>query len=271
MCYKPIYLKSQDQTVSCGRCEACHNKYCSQWAIRLNYEIKRHTFATWVTLTYNTNHVPITPAGTLTLRQSDLQKFFKRLRKRSKTKVKYLACGEYGGKLGRPHYHAIIFGSSYKDIEEAWKLNGETIGQIQFGDINSATISYTLKYQLKKRYAKDQKRINQPVFICMSKGLGDNAYVQHGTTPDGRKIKCLKGYPNEIMYLDGYKKRTPQYYNRLFQKQSDTEIFKQHQEQQIEAIIDYMRHNDLNSDKFLRMRADNYHRYVNAQSLKDAF
>lgn len=43
------------------------------------------------------------------LSKSDLQKFLKRLRKAYGKKVRYFACGEYGPKTFRPHYHLLFF------------------------------------------------------------------------------------------------------------------------------------------------------------------
>lgn len=84
----------------------------------------------FVTLTYNNENLPADGS----LDKSHLQKFFKRLRK--KTRFRYFACGEYGevcrtcGKssplckcarfiksIGRPHYHVCIFGYQFPDLE----------------------------------------------------------------------------------------------------------------------------------------------------------
>ena len=43
------------------------------------------------------------------LSKTDLQKFFKRLRKSYGKKVRYFACGEYGPEHFRPHYHVLFF------------------------------------------------------------------------------------------------------------------------------------------------------------------
>ena len=49
--------------------------------------------------------------------KSDLQKFFKRLRKHisyalPSLLIKYFACGEYGSRTFRPHFHAVVFCSA---------------------------------------------------------------------------------------------------------------------------------------------------------------
>ena len=75
------------------------------WIGRLLAE-QQHALETWfLTFTYGggqeNTHADV-------LRYSDLQKTFKRLR-RAGHKFKYIAVGEYGGKLGRAHFHAIIY------------------------------------------------------------------------------------------------------------------------------------------------------------------
>ena len=63
----------------------------------------------FLTLTYDDDHLP--PNGSLV--KSDLQKFFKRLRKNSGKKMAYFACGEYGEQTARCHYHVILFGLDF--------------------------------------------------------------------------------------------------------------------------------------------------------------
>lgn len=145
--------------VPCGRCLPCKNKRVAQWTIRLKKELEVSTSAYFITLTYDTLHVPIiqgskpmtllknsqqsgTIIGEKELDRS-LQGFFKRLRYyeseknaifrpdskdiEQKKSIKYYACGEYGSKGekkkagGRPHYHGILFNvSDYRSINKAW-------------------------------------------------------------------------------------------------------------------------------------------------------
>ena len=56
-------------------------------------EGERSNSALFITLTYDTQFVPITENGYMTLKKSDLQKFFKRLRKLSNERLKYNSIG----------------------------------------------------------------------------------------------------------------------------------------------------------------------------------
>ena len=106
--------------------------------------------AYFVTLTYNTEKVPITRNGFMSLHKKDLQDYFKRLRKISSLKLKYYAVGEYGSKKMRPHYHLILFNAMPENIISAWRLNGLEIGTVHIGTVNEASIGYTLKYMCKE-------------------------------------------------------------------------------------------------------------------------
>lgn len=112
----------------------------------------------------------------MSLRKTDLQSFFKRLRKAHPpidkddptTQIKYYAAGEYGGKTNRPHYHIIIFNAKLELLQPAWDL-----GQIHYGQVSDASIGYTLKYISKpSRIPLHRNDDRQKEFALMSKNLG---------------------------------------------------------------------------------------------------
>lgn len=93
----------------CGQCMECRLAYSREWAIRIMHEARMHSANSFVTLTYDDRNLP--PYGQLVKR--DLQLFFKRLRK-SFSKFRYVACGEYGDLRRRPHFHCAIFGLDFR-------------------------------------------------------------------------------------------------------------------------------------------------------------
>lgn len=107
--YKGVVYKDPLK-VPCGKCIECRLNYARQWSFRLQAEMLYHEYNSFITLTYDDNHVPLSESGNLTLRKSDFQKFMKRLRKNTGLDISYYACCEYGEHTLRPHYHAIIFG-----------------------------------------------------------------------------------------------------------------------------------------------------------------
>lgn len=123
-CLAPITVNKY-MTVNCGRCHNCRVNYTSMWTLRCLYELDSWISASFITLTYDDEHLP----PDYGLRPEDLANFWKRLRKRIyPRKIKYYACGEYGDKTKRPHYHAIVFGlDSYneqdrQDLIDCWSL-----------------------------------------------------------------------------------------------------------------------------------------------------
>ena len=139
--------------------------------------------ASFVTLTYSDNFLPVSDSGIVTLRKSDFQKFNKRFRvnlKRNNFNIpyKFIACGEYGGKLSRPHYHIIMLGITKSIADEFVPLSWNHIdnGISDIGSLARGGLNYVLKYCTKTSLGKDAKKlyddngVERP-FICHSKSL----------------------------------------------------------------------------------------------------
>ena len=159
--------------VPCGQCHGCRLERSRQWALRCVHEAQLHDQSSFITLTYDDEHLP----EGATLVKRDFQLFMKRLRKAlHPIKIRYFMCGEYGenafqgtfsqdkrrratqekhlqqykiSALGRPHYHAIIFGYDFPDreyletrngnhlfyspmLEQIWDKGFNTIGNVTF-------------------------------------------------------------------------------------------------------------------------------------------
>ena len=97
-------------TVRCGQCKGCRIHRTREWSIRLVHHAETDPLCSFVTLTYDDDHLP----DDLSIRQRDLQLFIKAIRKRTRHHVSYYACGEYGERKGvrlvNPHYHLALFG-----------------------------------------------------------------------------------------------------------------------------------------------------------------
>lgn len=168
-CTSPLWLADYDMFVPCGRCTACKIAHSREWATRIVHESSYHEYNVFATLTYDNDHLPIDESISIT----ELQKFFKRLRKNIDRKIKYYACGEYGEKNGRPHYHGIIFGLGIKDkviIENAWKK-----GIVYLGSVNYNSARYVADYIYKKYYGSLKTDYygnkTNPFQVC-SQGIG---------------------------------------------------------------------------------------------------
>lgn len=145
------------------------------WTFRLMKQSEISTSAIFLTLTYNDEHVP------KTLIKTDYQLFLKRLRKTiPNSTIKYYACGEYGAKTSRPHYHAIMF-----NLPQNWVTNPNLIldvwgkGNIFIAPCNIATIKYVTKYIMKGKFEQLANNVTFPgfslsTFSLMSKQIGSN-------------------------------------------------------------------------------------------------
>lgn len=155
--------------VPCGYCVACLSNRRSAWTIRLWDEFQRSTNSIFVTLTYDDAHLPSDGM----LEREDPKKFFKRFRKNLNLKgLRYLLCGEYGGKFKRPHYHVLMFGLPdnrdwWSFIQKNWPL-----GYVSVFDVNASRIGYMTKYLLKPEENAELRKIKKQPYITASHGLG---------------------------------------------------------------------------------------------------
>lgn len=222
-CITPFYVKQGLTTndkipVPCGKCPPCMKRRTSGWSFRLVKEGDVSNSALFVTLTYDTKYVPITKKGYLTLCKDDVQRFFKRLRKLTKEKIKYFIVGEYGTQKMRPHYHIILFNANREMIARAWAKDGRELGSIFIGDVSEASIGYTLKYMQKPgKIPIHQNDDRQKEFQLMSKGLGKSYLTQ-------KMIKWHKDDLEQRMYIpmkDGKKIAMPRYYKDKMYSESE--------------------------------------------------
>ena len=105
--FKPLYSDRPSAgmfKLPCGQCIGCRLARSSMWATRCVHEAQLHKQNCFITLTYNDDNLPYPPTSI-----RPLQLFMKRLRKRFGAGIRFYACGEYGEKFGRPHYHACLW------------------------------------------------------------------------------------------------------------------------------------------------------------------
>ena len=240
-CLKPITLRRDEpdeQVVPCGKCPDCLARKVAGWSFRLMQEEKKSSSAYFITLTYGDDNdtAPLSKNGFMEISKRDLQLFFKRLRRlqerdpgsirkgndgrfqyvgyQKDKPIKYFAVGEYGTLRQTPHYHIILFNANIKLIAKAWQQpDGKPIGSIYYGDVNGASIGYTLKYISNKPFKKKHKNDDrQKNFQLQSTGLGKSfltpqmsqwyqslpAERQYAQLPDGRKIALPRYYRDKI-------------------------------------------------------------------------
>lgn len=169
-----LNLLKYSMRLPCGRCSHCRLKRSREWAIRCMHEASLYVPTVsnpdgrgncFITLTYNTPHLPEFNS----LRKRDFQLFMKRLRKRFGSGIRYYMCGEYGGKYGRPHYHALLFNFNFDfdkyfwekspsgcdlyrspSLEELWSDSNGSIGYSSVADLTFDSAAYVARYVMKK-------------------------------------------------------------------------------------------------------------------------
>lgn len=170
MCQKPY--RQGVMEYGCGVCHPCLLKRKRLWTTRLMLELHKHEVSSFVTLTYDKEHLPCD----LSVNVRDVQLFLKRLRSLIIPRIlRYYAVGEYGEISKRPHYHLALFGSvSADECRKCWPYGFVHVGSLTKQSAGYV-VSYIVKYMTKKTDVRLQGR--QPEFAIMSRkpGLGAGA------------------------------------------------------------------------------------------------
>lgn len=164
---KTPYVSKDNIICPCGKCLSCLINKRKKWSLRCALEAYSHKFSSFVTLTYEDE-----PSEGVS--KTELQRFFKRLRKRG-YKFRYYAVGEYGSRTHRAHYHLLLFGFDFlnaQDIKDAWGL-----GFVKVDTLTPDRIVYACNYVTKKFGNVDNSNGRNPEFHLMSRkpALGINA------------------------------------------------------------------------------------------------
>lgn len=213
--------KDRPIDLPCGRCVGCLQDRANSWSTRCEHEASLHADNWFVTLTYSDEHLP--PGGNL--RPADLQNFWKRLRKAHGRGPRYFACGEYGERTDRPHYHALIFNLPLGDARPSPGLrpgthpsfNSESLsalwpwGLVYIGTFSPESAQYVANY-VGKRLGAPQLRGRVPEFQVMSRrpGLGRQWLLTHHKTDVQGGMVVSRG---------GHQVKAPRYYLGLLESE----------------------------------------------------
>lgn len=176
----------------------------------------------FLTLTYSDANLPTD--GSLV--PSDLTKFLKRLWHVNKS-LRYFACGEYGEKTDRPHYHVLVLNQDFNDKRPIKSGSQYTLyespllsklwpyGHNAIGDVNFESAAYVARYCMKKRQnGKTRTDGKTPEYIVMSRnpGLGAGYFdkyqdelINHDTIiVNGLPAALPRFYDNKLAGLTGF-------------------------------------------------------------------
>lgn len=213
----------------CGQCIGCRLNAANAWAVRCVHEASCHEFNSFVTLTYDEEHLP--QHGSLNY--TDFQKFMKRLRKRIGTPVRFYMCGEYGETFSRPHYHALLFGCRFVDSRQSNSVyskapiyRSETLeklwpfGMSSIGEVNMATASYVAKYTLKKVYGSKADDHYKRVIPETGEIISLMPEFSRMSLKPGIGFRWLEQYGSDVwnwdnIVIDGKVMPVPRYYDKV--------------------------------------------------------
>lgn len=205
--------------------------------VRLAHEAQMHTDKSFLTLTFSDDHLP----EDYSVNTRDLQLFLKRYRKwLGHSGLRYFACGEYGDRNLRPHYHLAIFGHEFRDLVP-WRQTKtgfvtyrsaqlETLwpfGHAEIGSLTPQSAGYIARYITKKitgdRAAEHYARIHPitgelcqvtPEFLVMSKGIGQQWFDRFQSD----------AFPSDFVIVDGKKRPVPRYYTKKLAEKEAAQI-----------------------------------------------
>lgn len=205
----------------------------SEWSTRITHEAQLHEANCFVTLTFSDEHVPADHSVSV----RDVQLFMKRLRKAlGHNRVRFFACGEYGERTFRPHYHVILFGWSPGDAMP-WRKTGSGFvvsrsaflervwpyGHVEVGSVTVQSAGYVARYVIKKvtgqaaaqTYSRTDPETGEtwqvsPEFISMSSkpGIGNGWYQRYSGD----------AFPSDFVVIEGQKRPVPRYYLKQKEK-----------------------------------------------------
>lgn len=240
--------------VACGQCVGCRISRSQEWMIRCVHEAQMHDDNSFLTLTFNNDHLPCDRSISV----RDLQLFMKRVRKKYGNNIRFFACGEYGepelitdGNLGRPHYHLLIFGLDFGDkypwelrrgnllyrsesLEQLWPYGFSTIGSL-----TTQSAGYVARYILKKVTGEvaddhyvwqdpDDGEIfwREPEFVTMSRGRLVNPDGSPGVGGIGdpwlKEYAYTDAWHQDYVVLDNRKYPVPRFYQKRLEKLGPT-------------------------------------------------
>ena len=224
----------------CGGCIGCRVDKSRDWQMRMVHEMQLHDVSQFLTLTYDEDHVP----RDYSLNHRHWQLFMKLLRKRTKSRLRFVMCGEYGEKNSRPHYHAIVFGLPLDDLwfwrmskghrtyrspflEEIWGRGHVYVGET----VTQETCGYVATYLL-----KNGSRDSREDFVFEDVDTGERVfrrspYLQMSRRP-GIGHDWLERYLGDVFPADSVVRRVrrkrggfvnreagaPAYYRRLLRR-----------------------------------------------------
>ena len=213
MCTQPGLLPDGTE-FACRKCWQCRERKIDDWVGRCIAENKTAIAAHSITLTYGRDELGEEDhfrAAWLTY--SDVQKYFKRLRKDG-YKFRYLVAGEYGSTKGRAHWHLLMFWENKVPPHELTTVVAKRFdnkywphGYQHWEKPTAASIRYVCKY-IQKDIGKEERQGHlsmskkPPLGYAYFRNLAQK-YVDAGLAPQNLEyhfpeVKDKNGRPKQF-------------------------------------------------------------------------
>lgn len=246
-----------EQEVPCGSCPECQNERKRIKGIQAWCESKTWKNNCWITLTYDDEHMP----EDYSLHWYEVQKFMYKLRRKfhgveavvykGKTTmpIRSFGCGEYGDlamvipgavcRLGRPHFHIILFNFNFSDrylwtirngngvyrspvLEKLW-----TNGNSEIEDVAIGSCMYVAGYVDKKKHNR-----SRDLYHIYDEATGEILFERepeqaHGSNRPGLGYFFLKKFKSDlvrddyIMSEQRFKNKLPKYFDKKILEEDD--------------------------------------------------
>jgi len=145
-------------------------------------------------------------------------------------------CGEYGEKLGRPHYHIILFGHQFEDKKYFFTSESKSrvytsetlqsiwgLGHTSIGDVTFESAAYVARYVMKKitgdqakdHYGEDidqttgeinQKKLPEYNKMSLKPGIGQTWLDKYHTDV----------YPSDQVIIRNRPTKPPRFYDKKY-------------------------------------------------------
>lgn len=196
------------------------------------HETQLHDENSFITLTYNDEHIPADQS----LNYSHYQKFMRSLRKKTKKKLRFYMCGEYGEEKGRPHYHAVIFGHAFREDRYYWKkTNGGHVlyrsktleqlwkyGDSNIGDVTFESAQYVAGYVTKKLNGDGENKYYKIFDVETGEIIPQFKEFSRMSLKPGIGRPWLQLYWDEVkegkVIVNGKEATAPKYYRKYFKQ-----------------------------------------------------
>lgn len=201
------------------------------------HEASQHHESSFVTLTYDDEHLP--KYGSLSSDSTNgdtwqqpkdkhhVSKFIKRLRHETPN-LRYYLVGEYGDKSNRAHYHACIFGHAFtkdrvlirtqpswlwtsKRLTEVWGLGMVSVGALTFTTAQYVTNYVTKKLTADRRYVRTDTTTGELINLVQPKAYMSRRPAIGRTWLDSYGDRV---YDHDHVVINGKPSKPPKYYDR---------------------------------------------------------